>query len=384
MAGTLTVDTIQSDSSYASTLNVASKINFTSGMQIGGQDTTFGGMRNRIINGDMRIDQRFAGAANNATGGAHVVDRWNHYHSGPTYSTQQSTTVPSGFYNSLLMTNTTASASPTYCFFGHKIEGYNIADLDWGLSTAKSVTISFWVRSSVTGVYSISVVNDNADRAYPAQYTINSVNTFEYKTITIPGCTDGTWLKTNGIGLYLRFNLGSPSGRLATSGSWQNGNYDGATGSTGASTWANTLSATFYITGVQLEKGSAASAFENRQFGQELALCQRYFEKSYDTFSPVPTNTTLGNHVGTVDTQSLTAIAVNIRFRVEKRTNPTMNFYKYETTAGVWARNSDNTNTGTLTTPWGMGSTGVGRLDSSTSLTSGAMYHGQWSATAEL
>jgi hypothetical protein len=313
----------------------------TGAPSIGGAGYGMGmGFRNRIINGDMRIDQRFAGAANNATGGAYVVDRWNHYHSGATYSTQQSTTVPSGFYNSLLMTNTTASASPTYCFFGYKIEGYNIADLDWGLSTAKPVTISFWVRSSVTGVYSISVVNDNADRSYPAQYTINSVNTFEYKTITIPGCTDGTWLKTNGIGLYLRFNLGSPSGRLATSGSWQNGNYDGATGSTGASTWANTLSATFYITGVQLEKGSVASAFEQLQYGHVLALCQRYFFTTYSA----------GVALGSVsqpnartcyafDASTLTrAWFVNGAFPVPMRTTPTTTIYDQSTGASGYVR----------------------------------------------
>jgi hypothetical protein len=235
--------------------------------------------RNRIINGAMVIDQRYAGSGpNSVTGGAYSVDRWGHYYSGPTYTSQQSTTAPAGFANSLLMTNTSASGSPTYCFFGQRIEGYNIADLNFGTANASAITVSFWVRSSVTGIYSISITNDNGDRAYPAQYTINSANTFEYKTITIPGETTGTWLKTNGVGLYLRINLGSPSGRLATAGSWQNGNYDGASGSTGAASWANTLGATFYITGVQLEVGTAATAFERRPYGTELQLCQRYYQ----------------------------------------------------------------------------------------------------------
>jgi len=216
---------------------------------------------------------------------------------------------------------------------------------------------------------------------YSFTYTINSANTWEQKSVTIAGDTSGTWLTTNGIGIVLRFALGAGSSFLQSANSWGTGNVVGATGTT---QWISTSGATFYITGVQLEKGSTATSFDYRPFGTELLLCQRYFEKSYDTFSPVPTNTTLGNHVGIVDTNSLTAIAANIKFRVEKRTNPTMNFFKYDTTSGVWAKNSDNSNTGTITTPWGMGSTGVGRIDSSTALSSGAMYHGQWSATAEL
>jgi hypothetical protein len=232
--------------------------------------------RNRVINGDMQIDQRNAGAAVTASGSC-ILDRFINYRSGGAYTAQRSTTAPAGFVNSMLMTNTTSASPTTFSFFGQIIEGLNIADLGFGTANAQAVTVSFWANSSVAGIYSISVTNGNGDRAYPAQYTINTINTWEYKTITVPGDTTGTWATNNTSGIFLRFNLGSPSARTAPSGAWVAGNYDGANGSTGATTWANTTNATFYITGVQLEKGTAATAFERRPYGTELALCQRYY-----------------------------------------------------------------------------------------------------------
>jgi len=233
--------------------------------------------RNRIINGAMVIDQRNAGASVTASG-AFVLDRFLNYRSGGAYTVQRSTTAPTGFINSMLMTNTTAASPTTYSFFAQPIEGLNVFDLAFGAASAATITISFWVRSSVTGIYSISVTNSNGDRAYPAQYTINAANTFEYKTITVPGDTSGTWLTNTSTGINLRFDLGSPSARTAAAGAWASGNYDGANGSTGGTTWANTTNATFYITGVQLEKGSTATSFDYRPYGTELALCQRYYE----------------------------------------------------------------------------------------------------------
>ena len=236
--------------------------------------------RNRIINGAITISQR--GASPTQTGGGdYSVDRFFNYYSGNAYTSVQSTTAPAGFINSLLLTITTASASPTYSFFGHKIEGLNCADLGFGTSNASPVTLSFWVRSSVIGVYSLSLSNNEGNRAYAALYTINVANTWEYKTLTIPGDTSGTWLTTNGTGIFIRWNMGTAVGsaRLISAGSWQAVNADGATGSTGANAWANTSGATFYITGVQLEKGTVATPFEHRPFGTELALCQRYFSK---------------------------------------------------------------------------------------------------------
>jgi hypothetical protein len=243
----------------------------------GGTGTTIGhnSFKNRIINGAMQIDQRNAGAVVTASGSC-ILDRFINYRSGGAYTVQRSTTAPPGFVNSMLMTNTTAASPTTFSFFGQIIEGLNIADFGFGTANAQTVTVSFWANSSVTGIYSISVTNGNGDRAYPVQYTINTANTWEYKTITVPGDTSGTWATNNTSGIFLRFNLGSPSGRTAAAGAWVAGNYDGANGSTGATTWANTTSATFYITGVQFEKGSTATSFDYRSYGTELQLCQRY------------------------------------------------------------------------------------------------------------
>ena len=282
MAGTLTVDTIQSDSSYASTLNVASKMNFAAGMQIGGQDTTFGGMRNRVINGAMVIDQRNVGASVTPTAdGTYTLDRWR---CGLTvsskYSVQQnagSVTPPTGFTNYLGITSLSAYSVLTADTFylAQSIEGFNVADLGWGTANAKTVTLSFWVRSSLTGTFGGSFSNSAGNRSYPFTYSISVANTWEQKSVTVVGDTSGTWQTTNGSGLSANFNLGSGSTFSGTAGAWASALYLAPTGATSV---VGTNGATFYITGVQLEKGSAASAFENRQYGTELALCQRYFQ----------------------------------------------------------------------------------------------------------
>jgi predicted secreted protein len=245
-----------------------------------GTNAQYTGFKNRIINGAMVISQR--GTSPTITGGGdYSLDRFGSYYSGNAFTSVQSTTAPAGFINSMLFTVTSTSASPTYSFFYQRIEGFNCADLGFGLSTASTITLSFWVRSSVTGIYSIALGNDGGNRSYAAQYTINSANTWEQKTITILGDTSGTWLTNNAVGIGVRWNMGTSSGsRLISAGSWQAANADGATGSTGANTWANTASATFYITGVQLEKGSTATSFDYRPYGTEFALCQRYYQSN--------------------------------------------------------------------------------------------------------
>jgi hypothetical protein len=318
VAGTLTVDTIQSDSSYASTLNVASKMNFAAGMQIGGQDTTFGGMRNRIINGDMRIDQRNAGASvNNTADGIYVLDRWQTYgypQNPSNVSVQQVSTAPTGYAYSQKITslgnNTPTSLS--YLSLCQCIEGVNIIDLAWGTASASAVTISFWVQSSLTGTFGGSLQNAARSYCYPFTYTINSANTWEYKTVTILGPTSGTWTTTNGVGIQLAFQLGIGSTYGGTAGAWTISNKWGVSGAVNISA---TSGATFYITGVQLEKGSAATAFEYRQYGTELALCQRYFVKVFDSGVDFQA-------IGTRDTA--TNAWINIVTPVSMRTNPTL------------------------------------------------------------
>jgi hypothetical protein len=237
------------------------------------------GFRNRIINGDMRIDQRNAGASVDLSGAsfAYAVDRFAGYKqtAGASGTAQRTVVAPDGFNNSFAITVSTGATATggEQNFIQHGIEGFNVADLGWGTAAAKAVTISFWVRSSLAGTYGFGVTNSAANRAYVASYTISAANTWEYKTVTIPGDTVGTWLTDNGMGIRLRFDYGSgPSVRI-TAGVW------GSTFGNTVSAQANlvgTSGATFYITGVQLEAGSVATPFERRPYGTELALCQRY------------------------------------------------------------------------------------------------------------
>jgi hypothetical protein len=237
-------------------------------------------LRNRIINGDMRIDQRNAGAAVTANN-SYPVDRFfTGYSTSGAVSSQQSTSVvPSGFTYSTGVTVTTADSSvgaADYVFVEQRIEGYNVADFGFGAAGASTITISFKVRSSVTGTYCIALLNSAGDRSYVAEYTILSANTWETKTITVAGDTSGTWLTTNGIGLRIRFALMAGSSFQQSAASWGTAN---AVGSSNQVNWMATLNNTFYITGVQLEVGSVATPFERRLYGQELALCQRYYQK---------------------------------------------------------------------------------------------------------
>jgi hypothetical protein len=244
------------------------------------------GFKNRIINGAMVIDQRNAGASVTPVNDQYSVDRWSFpLAQASKLSFQQnagSVTPPAGFINYLGITSLSAYSitSTDYFLLQQRVEGLNMSDFGWGTANASTVTLSFWVRSSLTGTFSGSLSNASFNRSYPYSYTISSANTWEYKTITIAGDTSGTWLTTNGNGMNLRVTMGSGSTRLSTGGSWQAGNYDGVTGTTSV---VGTNGATFYITGVQLEKGSTATSFDYRPYGTELALCQRYYWKTLIT-----------------------------------------------------------------------------------------------------
>jgi len=231
--------------------------------------------KNRIINGDMRIDQRNAGAA--VTSG-YPVDRFQVVISTDgAFSGQQDSSVPAGFNTSVKLTTTTADASlgaTQFYAFRHRVEGFNVADLNWGTANAKTVTLSFWTRSSLTGTFGGALRNSANDRAYPFTYTISVADTWEYKSVTVAGDTSGTWLTTNGIGLQIDFGLGVGSTYSGTAGAWAGSLYISATGAVSV---IGTLNATWYVTGVQLEVGSVATPFERRPYGTELALCQRYY-----------------------------------------------------------------------------------------------------------
>jgi hypothetical protein len=236
----------------------------------------YGMLKNRIINGAMVIDQRNAGAAVTANG-AYPVDRFFMVNSTDgAFSAQQDSSAPVGFVNSLKVTTTTADASLTtsqQLALQQRIEGYNVSDLGFGTANAKTVTLSFWVRSSLTGTFGGSLRNAAADRSYPFTYSISVADTWEQKSVTIAGDTSGTWLTTNGIGMAVNFGLGVGPDRSGTAGAWAGATYTSATGATSV---VGTNGATWYVTGVQLEVGTQATSFEYRQYQQELALCQRY------------------------------------------------------------------------------------------------------------
>jgi hypothetical protein len=239
------------------------------------------GMRNRIINGAMSFDQRNAGASVTPTvDPTYTLDRWQAWLSAASkYSVQQNAgavTPPAGFTNYLGVTSLAATSlgAGDYYVLAQNIEGFNVADLNWGAANAKTVTLSFWVRSSLTGTFGGSLRNSAGNRSYPYTYTISAANTWEYKTITVAGDTTGTWATNNTTGLIVWISLGVGSNFSGTAGAW---NANNNTSATGATSVVGTNGATFYITGVQLEVGSTATSFDYRPYGTELQLCQRYF-----------------------------------------------------------------------------------------------------------
>jgi hypothetical protein len=236
-------------------------------------------MKNRIINGAMVISQYNGTSSVTPTAAAYTLDRWQAIITQASkFSVQQnagSVTPPAGFKNYLGVTSLAATSlgATDYYTISQKIEGFNTADLAWGSADAKTVTVSFWVRSSLTGTFGFVLRNAAGNRVYPASYTISSANTWEQKSVTIAGDTTGTWATDNTIGIELDFGLGVGSTYSNTAGTWTTGGI----GTTGAVSVVGTNAATWYLTGVQLEVGSSATGFEYRQYQQELALCQRYY-----------------------------------------------------------------------------------------------------------
>ena len=233
----------------------------------------------------MRIDQRNAGASVTPSDGQYTLDRYQSWLSQSSkFSVQRSATVPVGFTSSILITSLSALSVGVNDEHGitQKIEGNNISDLNWGTSDAKPVTLSFWVRSSITGNFGGMVGNGTLTRIYPFTYTINATNTWEYKTISIAGETSGTWTKDETWGMAVHFQFGVGSNRSASAGAWVNGNTS-IRGVTGQTNLLATNGATWNMTGLQLEPGTVPTPFERRSYGQELALCERYYQiKEYN------------------------------------------------------------------------------------------------------
>jgi len=234
--------------------------------------------RNMIINGAMTVSQRGT-SDSSISDNEFVVDRYSLRTSNAGwYAAEQSTDAPTGFSNSLKITSNGANspAAGAYIFFAQKIEGFNSAHLEFGTSNAKTITISFHIKSSLTGTFGGSIRNSAQNRSYPFSFTISSANTWEYKTVTIAGDTTGTWIgATTGIGIDVIFNLGSGTNNQATAGAWAAAGY---LKPTGAVNLVETSGATLFFTGFQLEVGTEATPFEHRSYADELTRCQRYFQ----------------------------------------------------------------------------------------------------------
>lgn len=307
---------------------ITGNVAFTSNnVTIGGQTIAPNlGMKNRIINGDMRIDQRNNGQASIV---GLSLDRWLYSSSNAAaVSIQQnagSVTPPTGFnyYQGMTSRSSNTIGSTDYAIMLQGVEGLNVTDLNWGTSAAKPVTLSFWTYSSLTGTYSLGIRNSTGaltTRSYLTTYNINSANTWEQKTITIPGDTAGTWASNTFCGLSVNFGLGVGSTYSTSStNTWLNANFLSASGSANL---ISTLGATWYLTGVQLESGSVATPFEFRSYGSELALCQRYYFRvnasgGQDSYMP---RTTPGISWSTTATSGAPII-----FPVTMRATPTFN-----------------------------------------------------------
>jgi hypothetical protein len=247
------------------------------------QYNSYYGFKNRIINGAMVIDQRNAGASVTPSNGAYTLDRWFAYEAqnASKFSVQQnagSVTPPAGFTNYLGVTSLSAYSIATNDVYavGQAIEGFNVADFGWGTANAKSVTLSFWVRSSLTGTFGGVIRSRGDSNSYPFTYTISSATTWEQKSVTITGPTSGTFPTNNSASFEILFGLGVGASLSNTAGAWSSATT--IYGATGGTSVVGTNGATFYITGVQLEKGSTATSFDYRPYGQEFYLCQRYYQ----------------------------------------------------------------------------------------------------------
>lgn len=285
------------------------------------------GNRSKIINGDMRIAQR--GTAAVTATGAYPVDRFRQLvsftNSAVTFQ-QETTDVPAGFDYAIKGTVTTADSAPgadQRWSVDQKIEGYNVADLQFGTANAKSVTLSFWVKSSVAGVFCVSLLGAGS-RGYVNEYTISSANTWEYKTITVPGDTSGTWDITTNTGLQVFFSLTGGSNLQGTAGSWQNVQKECTSNQTQL---LQTLNATWLVSGVQLETGTNATPFEYRSYGDELSRCERYFQKSYQSTTAPGGATANGAYVSRDGAASTVSRYYPVQLQERMRSTPTVVTY---------------------------------------------------------
>ena len=300
----------------------------SSGFNIGGAVASGFTMKNRIINGAMVINQRAA----SVTSDAYTVDRFKYGAGQASKATvAQSSIAPAGFVYSLGVTSSSSYSVLSTDVFGifQYIEGYNFANLNFGTANAQTVTLSFWVRSSLTGTFGGSILNYAGNRSYPFTYTISTTNAWEQKSITIAGDTSGTWIgATNAGAAIVCLGLGTGSTYSGSSGSWTSNQYYSATGATSV---VGTNGATLYITGIQLEAGSQATSFEYRPIDAEFASCQRYYIGDGTTYY------SQGAVDGAYNTEGMF-----INLPIQMRTDPTVVAYGWSKGGHINGSNTSN------------------------------------------
>jgi hypothetical protein len=238
---------------------------------------------NRIINGDMRWDQRNNGASGTAVG--YTCDRWGYNASQPSKGTWQRVgpagpvlaALGWGYWLSFTSSSAYASLAADIFAFYQTIEADMVSDFAFGTPNAQPITLSFWVSSSLTGTFGGVIQNQPGPitRAYPFTYNIPTANTWTYITITIPGDTGGTWVQSGNVGWgRVVFDLGSGSTNRAPAGAWASGSYWGANGAVSV---VGTNGANFAVTGVKLEIGNIATPFNRKPLAETLFVCQRYY-----------------------------------------------------------------------------------------------------------
>jgi hypothetical protein len=333
-------------------INVDTVTTTTPGGILGGGNASL--MKNRIINGAMAINQR----GSSITSNGYALDRWKITAiTGSKMTVQQSSDAPTGFSNSMLITSSAATtiASGDYYDIGQLIEGFNTSDLGFGTANAKTVTVSFWAKSSLTGTFGGSLQNQASNRSYPFTYTISAANTWEYKTATIAGDTTGTWIgATNGAGMALLFGLGIGSTYTGTANAWTAGYIF----PTSAVNLLATNAATLQITGVQLEVGASATGYEYENYTSLLSKCYRYYYRN---------KASAANQMMSAAGQCYqsTGVVVNIVFPVPMRTAPSA--LEQTGTAGdysVWNAGTSNL-TCTVAPIFNGASNTIGRVETS-------------------
>jgi hypothetical protein len=276
--------------------------------------------KNRIINGNMVISQRGTSSFT-AADNLYTLDRWVcAVNPASKFTVIQSSDAPAGFTNSLLVTSSSAYTvgAAEYETIVQRIEGYNIADLGFGTASAKTITISFWVKSSLTGSFGAAITNIAETRCYPFSYTINTANTWEQKSVTIPGDTSGSWATTTSTGINLYISLGTGTNLSGTANAWTGSTKVQPTGSVSV---VGTNGATWYLTGVMLEVGTQATTFTlaGGSYGAELALCQRYFQ----TYGYGVNGTTGDSCIGSGMFYTASELLITAQFLVIMRAVPT-------------------------------------------------------------